>query len=85
MPTFLHLNVLGDVLDGGQLNFVEAAQTFEAAQRRVEEVADSKRPRQYVILRRGKRGACVLSTLIQISCGDRESDGVDSAWAGWTI
>jgi len=28
--------VLGDVLDGGELHFIEAAQTVEAAKRRIE-------------------------------------------------
>ena len=47
MP-FCILNVLGDVLDDGELLFVEAAQTLESAQRRIETL-DHMSPGQYVI------------------------------------
>jgi len=42
------LNVLGDVLDDGELYFVEAAQTLEAARRRIEALAELW-PGEYVI------------------------------------
>ncbi len=42
------LNVLSDVLDDGELHFVEAAQTLEAAIRRIEALAKLW-PGQYVI------------------------------------
>ena len=45
---FCILNVLGDMLDGGELHFVDAAQTLEAARRRIKAIAKS-RPGQYVI------------------------------------
>ncbi len=45
---FCILNVLGDVLDDGELQFVEAARTLKAARSRVEALAKS-RPGQYVI------------------------------------
>jgi hypothetical protein len=45
---FCILNVLGDVLDGGELQFVEAARTLKAARSRVEALAKSC-PGQYVI------------------------------------
>jgi ribosome assembly protein YihI (activator of Der GTPase) len=45
---FCILNVLGDVLDHGDLVFVEATQTLDAAKQRVETLSD-KLPRQYVI------------------------------------
>jgi hypothetical protein len=45
---FCILNVLGDVLDGGELHFVEAAQTLGAARRRIKTLAES-RPGEYII------------------------------------
>ena len=42
------LTVLGDLLDGGELHFVEAVQTFEAARQRIEALAELK-PGQYII------------------------------------
>lgn len=42
------LTVLGDLLDGGELHFVEAVQTLEAARQRIEALAESK-PGQYII------------------------------------
>jgi len=47
-PRFCILKVLGDLLDDGELHFVERAQTFEAARRRIEALA-AGRPSQYVI------------------------------------
>ena len=47
-PRFCILNVLGDVLDDGELRFIERVQTFEAARRRIEALAEV-RPGQYVI------------------------------------
>ena len=38
---FCILTVLGDVLDGGELHFVEAAQTIEAARGRIKALAES--------------------------------------------
>ncbi len=37
---FCILNVLGDVLDDGELNFVEAAQSLDAAKARVQSLAE---------------------------------------------
>jgi hypothetical protein len=49
MPcSFCILIVLGDLLDGGELLFVEAVQTPEAARQRIEALA-AFRPGQYVI------------------------------------
>jgi hypothetical protein len=45
---FCILNVLGDVLDGGELQFVEAVQTLKAARRRIETLAKLS-PGHYVI------------------------------------
>jgi len=45
---FCILTVLGDLLDGGELHFVEAAQTLEAATQRIKALAELK-PGQYVI------------------------------------
>jgi hypothetical protein len=45
---FCILKVLGDVLDDGELHFVERAQTLEAARRRIEALAEV-RPGRYVI------------------------------------
>ena len=45
---FCVLKVLGDVLDDGELHFIERARTFEAARRRIEALAEV-RPGQYVI------------------------------------
>ncbi len=45
---FCILNVLGDVLDDGELNFVEAASSLDAAKARVESLAESW-PGDYVI------------------------------------
>ena len=47
-PRFCILDVLGDVLDNGELHFAERAQTLEAARRRIETLAEV-RPGQYVI------------------------------------
>jgi hypothetical protein len=47
-PRFCILKVLGDVLDNGELHFVERAPTLEAARRRIETLAEV-RPGQYVI------------------------------------
>jgi hypothetical protein len=52
--------VVGDVLDNGELHFVERAQTFEAAERRIEELAEIW-PRQYVIYNK-KTGERVFIT-----------------------
>jgi hypothetical protein len=49
MPSsFCILMVLGDLLDGGELLFVEAVQTSEYARQRIEALAAFK-PGQYVI------------------------------------
>jgi hypothetical protein len=45
---FCILNVLGDVLDDGELYFVETAKTLKAARRRIEALAKVW-PGQYVI------------------------------------
>src|SRR5216684_692560 len=47
-PPFCILNVLGDMLDDGELHFVEAAQTLDAARARVQALADLW-PGEYVI------------------------------------
>src|SRR5947209_15650554 len=47
---FCVLKVLGDVLDDGELHFIERARTFEAARRRIGALA-GVRPGQYVIYR----------------------------------
>jgi hypothetical protein len=45
---FCILNVLGDVLDDGELRFVEAAQTLDAAKARVQSLAELQ-PGEFVI------------------------------------
>ena len=45
---FCILAEVGDLLDGGELHYVEGAQTIEAAKQRIEELAESK-PGQYII------------------------------------
>ena len=45
---FCILNVLGDLLDDGEIRFVKAAETLEAAERRIETLAASL-PGEYVI------------------------------------
>lgn len=45
---FCILSVIGNVLDNGELRFVEAAQTLEAARRRIEGLAESQ-PGEYII------------------------------------
>lgn len=45
---FCILNVLGDVLDDGELRFVEAAQTLDAAKARVQSLAELL-PGEFVI------------------------------------
>jgi hypothetical protein len=45
---FCILNLLGDVLDDGELYFVEAAQTLDAAKARVQSLAEVW-PGEYVI------------------------------------
>ena len=52
---FCILSVLGDVLDDGELHFVEAAQTLEAARRRIEALAELW-PREYSL--RCKQSGC---------------------------
>lgn len=42
------LTVLGDLLDGGELHFVEAVPTLEAARQRIEALAELE-PGQYII------------------------------------
>ena len=46
--SFCVLTVLGDLLDGGELQFVEAVPSLEDAKRRIEALAESK-PGQYII------------------------------------
>lgn len=45
---FCILNVLGDVLDNGELRFVEAAKTLDAARRRIRALGQSQ-PGEFVI------------------------------------
>jgi hypothetical protein len=45
---FCILNVHGDVLDGGELDFVEAAQSLDAARARVQSLAELW-PGEYII------------------------------------
>ena len=45
---FCILNVLGDVLDNGELHFVETVKSLKAARRRIETLAEVW-PGQYVI------------------------------------
>jgi len=46
--SFCILSVLGDLLDGGELHFVETVQTLEAARQRIKALAEL-RPGLYVI------------------------------------
>lgn len=54
---FCILIVLGDVLDDGDLHFLEAAETFEAARKRIEALADLL-PGEYVVYN-ARTGECV--------------------------
>lgn len=47
-PSFCILTLLGDLLDDGELHFVEAVQTLEIGKQRIETLAMS-RPGQYII------------------------------------
>ena len=57
---FCILSVLGDVLDNGELHFVEATRTLGAARRRIKALAES-RPGEYIIYD-GQSGARVPIT-----------------------
>ena len=61
---FCILSVLGDVLDDGELHFVEAARTLEAARRRIKALADLW-PREYVIYNEqtGERESIIAANL----------------------
>jgi hypothetical protein len=67
---FCILNMLGDILDHGELVFVEAAQTLGAAKRRVVELSDLI-PGQYVIYNQhtGERFLIVASPKANCSVG----------------
>jgi hypothetical protein len=54
---FCILSVLGDVLDDGELQFVEAARTLKDARRRIEALAKLS-PGQYTIYN-GQTGECM--------------------------
>lgn len=45
---FCILNILGDVLDGGEVRFVEAAKTLQAARRRIRTLGESC-PGEFII------------------------------------
>jgi hypothetical protein len=68
---FCILSVLGDLLDGGELRFVETAQTLEAARQRIRALAKSKRG-QYVIYNEetGERFHCRRGRLIRSNFSD---------------
>src|SRR5215472_5662160 len=61
---FCILSVLGDLLDGGELRFLETAQTLEAARQRIRALAKSK-PGDYVIYdeETGERFHCARGRL----------------------
>jgi hypothetical protein len=61
---FCILSVLGDVLDDGELQFVEAAQTLQAARRRIKALAELW-PHEYVIYNEqtGERESIVVANL----------------------
>jgi hypothetical protein len=63
---FCILNVLGDMLDDGELQFVEAAQTLDAAKARAQALAELW-PGEYVIydVATGER--------VSITAGDEEA------------
>ena len=63
---FCILTVLGDLLDDGELRFVETAQTLEAARQRIRALAKSK-PGHYVIYdeETGERFHCRRGRLIR--------------------
>ncbi len=60
---FCILDVLGDVLDDGELHFVEAAHTLEAARRRIEALSQLW-PGEYVIYNEqtGERVSIIAGT-----------------------
>jgi hypothetical protein len=68
---FCILNVLGDVLDGGELSFVEMAQSLDAAKARVESLAELC-PGEYVIYDTST-GECVSVTADENAGKDSES------------
>ncbi len=63
---FCILNVLGDMLDDGELHFVEAAQTLAAAKTRVQALAELW-PGEYVIY------DAATGERVSISAGDGEA------------
>jgi len=63
---FCILNVLGDMLDDGELHFVEAAQTLDAARARVQALSEL-RPGEYVIY------DAATGERLSITAGDEEA------------
>jgi hypothetical protein len=63
---FCILNVLGDMLDDGELHFVEAAQTLDAAKARVQALA-ALWPGEYVIY------DAATGEQVSINAGDEEA------------
>ena len=63
------LTVLGDLLDGGELHFVEAVQTLEAARQRIEALAELE-PGQYIIYNKetGERVSVVAGVQSSSEC-----------------
>jgi len=69
---FCILSVLGDVLDDGELHFVEAAQTLEVAKRRIAALAEFW-PGQYIIYNEqtGERVSVIVGTKAKgLTCGN---------------
>lgn len=75
-PRFCILKVLGDVLDDGELHLVDRANTFEAARRRIEALAEAT-PGQYVIYN-GETGEWLLMSEPSYYSGE-ESESVTLA------
>jgi hypothetical protein len=63
---FCILNVLGDMLDDGELQFVEATQTLDAARARVQALAEVW-PGEYVIY------DAATGERVSITAGDEEA------------
>jgi hypothetical protein len=68
---FCILNVLGDVLDDGELSFLEAAQSLDAAKARVQSLAESW-PGEYVIYDEATGERVLITAASSTSAKSRE-------------
>src|SRR5260370_22396829 len=70
---FCILNVLGDMLDDGELHFVEAAQSLDAARARVQALSEVW-PGEYVIY------DAATGDRVSVTAGDEEAGPSSTTW-----